>query len=62
MPYWIGDKIVYEPDMEPVSKPYKLDRPTCPVCGNTYPEVLYKNDYNEVLGGDECVVVQYVDD
>ena len=50
------------PDMEPVNKPYKLDRPTCPVCGNTYPEVLYKNDYGDVIGCDECVVVQYIDD
>ena len=46
------------PDMEPVNKPYKLDRPTCPCCGNSYPSILYKTDYGDILGCEECVVVE----
>jgi hypothetical protein len=52
----------YEDNMDPeIHDPVPGERQKCPVCGNSWPEKLYVDDWGTVVGCDECISVRYLD-
>lgn len=51
----------YEDNMDPDIHE-KPDDGKCPVCGNSYPDWLYVDDWGEVVGCSECLSIKYLDD
>lgn len=47
-------------DMKSYNRP--LFRKECPVCGNTTPRWLFVDDYGDVVGCDDCLRVEYVEE
>lgn len=52
----------YEDNSDPeIHVPSSLEREKCPVCGNSWPEKLYVDDWGTVVGCDECISVRCLD-
>lgn len=39
-----------------------VSRKICPVCGNSTPRWLFVDDYGDVVGCDDCLRVEYMEE
>lgn len=49
-------------DMKSSNCPDTFFKKTCPVCGNVSPRWLFVDDYGDVVGCDDCLRVEYVEE